>query len=324
MTGLATEPNQTVDLKGRFFRLNTFIAFAVSAAIIYVFIRKFDLRGAAAVLSGLNLPVFLVALVAYYSSLPLRGDRWSRLLRDSGINLPLSSLSRYYLFAWFANCIVPARIGDIYRAYLLKKNHGTSFSFSIGILFTEKIFDLATTILLVMLGGMFYFNKIDDPGVKSALLKGIIVMGGLAVVLALLAWRLPALSRFVPERLRQIHNSFSDGLLKSPRLIPILVVQSLAIWLSEAVRFFLVCLALGIKIDIMLAIFISQASLVIMSLPLTPAGLGLVELLMFTLLGQAGLDSDRAAAAIMADRLISYWSLIILGGVHYLFSPRSR
>ncbi len=324
MASQQTESTQALDLKKRFFRINTLIAIVVSLAVVFIFIRRFDIGEALRVLSRLDPLVYGAAAAAFFFSLPLRGDRWSRLLGDAGVRLPLFALSRYYLFAWFANCILPARIGDLYRAYLLKKNHDQSFSLSIGVLFTEKIFDLSTTIVLVLLGGAFYFGKISDPAVRAALVRGIIILAGLVVVLALLAWRSKGIQRLIPDRLRLIYDSFSDGLLKSPRLIPLITIESFIIWLSEALRFYLVCLALGIKIDFLLAVFISQAALVLMSLPLTPAGLGLVELLMFTLLGQAAFSGDRAAAAIIADRLISFWSLIILGGAHYLFSPRSR
>jgi len=324
MASPPTESTQSLDLKKRFFRINTLIALVVSLAIVYLFIRRFDIGEALSVLSRLDFSVYLIAAAVFYLSLPLRGDRWLRLLGDAGVRLPLFALCRYYFFAWFANCILPARIGDLYRAYLLKKNHGQSFSMSIGVLFTEKIFDLSTTLVLVLLGGAFYFGKIGDPAVRTALARGIIILAAFVMVLALLAWRSKAIQRLIPDRLRRIYGSFSEGLLKSPRLIPVITIESFIIWLSEALRFYLVCLALGIKIDFLLAVFISQAALVLMSLPLTPAGLGLVELLMFTLLGQAGFSGDRAAAAIIADRLISFWSLIILGGVHYLFSPRIR
>ncbi len=324
MADTPIESTQSVDLKKRFFRLNTLIAIAVSLAVIYLFVRRFDIGEALNVLSRLDPFVYIGAAVVFYLSLPLRGDRWSRLLGAAGIRLPILALSRYYFFAWFANCILPARIGDLYRAYLLKKNDGTSFSLSVGVLFSEKIFDMATTIALVLVGGAFYYRRIGDPAVRNALARGIVILAILVAILALLAWRSKTMQRLIPERLKRFYVSFDRGLLRSWRLIPLITAESLVIWLSEALRFYLVCLALGIKIDFMLAVFISQAALVLMSLPLTPAGLGLVELLMFTLLGQAGFGGDRAGAAIIADRLISFWSLIILGGVHYLFSPRSR
>src|SRR3712207_7067169 len=37
-------------------------------------------------------------------------------------------ISEIVMLSWFANCIVPAKLGDAYRAYLLKRTAGVSFS----------------------------------------------------------------------------------------------------------------------------------------------------------------------------------------------------
>jgi uncharacterized protein (TIRG00374 family) len=318
------ESAQEVSIKSKLLRPGNLIAVVVAAVVIYIFLKRFHFVEAMTIIGKANIWLFLAALVIFYVSLPLRGHRWKVLLNGSNINLPQWDLTRYYFLAWFANCILPARIGDIYRAYLLKKNKEISVSLSLGVLFSEKIFDLATTAILVLLGGYFYFDKIGDPQLRSIILNGLWIIGVVVILFAVFSWRSGLLKRLLPTRFHSIYELFSQGLFKSPRLIPLISVESFVIWLTEAGRLFLVAWALGLHIDFLLAIFISQASLIIMSLPLTPAGLGLVELLMFTLLSQTGSTGDMAAAVVIADRLISFWSLIILGGIHYLMSSRSR
>jgi hypothetical protein len=316
--------SQTVDIKKRLLRPGNIIALIVAAAIVYIFLKKFQIREAFAIIGNANLPLFMAAIVIFYLSLPLRGHRWKILLQESQINLPVYDLSRYYFLAWFANCIVPARIGDIYRAYLLKKNKDISFSLSLGVIFSEKVFDLATTAILVLIGGIFYFNKIDNPQLRNILFNGLWIIAVIVILFAALSWRSGLLKKILPERFHNIYGLFRQGLFRSPQKIPFLAGESFIIWLTEAARLYLVAWALGLRMDFLLAIFISQASLILMSLPLTPAGLGLVEFLMLTLLGLAGSDSNMAGAVVIADRLISFWSLIILGGIHYLLSPRYR
>jgi glycosyltransferase 2 family protein len=313
-----------ISIKSKLLRPGNIIAVLVAVFVIYIFLKRFHFAEAMTIIGQANIGLFLAALVVFYISLPLRGHRWKVLLGGSNIVLPLMDLTRFYFLAWFANCILPARIGDIYRAYLLKKNKEISISLSLGVLFSERIFDLATTAILVILGGWFYFDRIVDPQIRSILISGLWVIGILVVTFAIFSWRSGILKKLLPARFHNIYELFSQGLFKSPRLIPLVSVESFIIWLTEAGRLFLVARALGLHIDFMLAVFISQASLIIMSLPLTPAGLGLVELLMFTLLSQTGSSGEMAAAVVIADRLISFWSLIILGGMHYLMSSRSR
>lgn len=318
------ESAQDVSIKSKLLRPGNLIAALVAGFVIYIFLKRFHLGEAMAIIGQANIGLFLAALFIFYISLPLRGHRWKVLLSGSNIDLPQWDLTRYYFLAWFANCILPARIGDIYRAYLLKKNKEISVSLSLGVLFSEKIFDLATTAILVIVGGLFYFDKIADPQLRAIIIDGLLVIGILVVIFALFSWRSGILKKMLPARFYNIYELFRQGLFKSPRLIPLVSVESFVIWLTEAGRLFLVAWALGLHIDFILAVFISQASLILMTLPMTPAGLGLVELLMLTLLGQTGLSANMAAAVVIGDRLISFWSLIILGGIHYLMSSRSR
>ncbi len=318
------EEKERIDIKQRFFRFNTLIALVVSVIIIYIFLTRFDLTGTASIIKNSNLFLLICGLVTFYVFLPLRGYRWKGLLSEAKINLPTLELTRFYLLAWFANSILPARIGDIYRAHLLKKNRAISFPLSLGVIFSERIFDLAITAILVISSGILYLNLVTAPELHGLLLKGMIIICLVVGLFVLFSWRAGWLQRFIPHKFRSYYESFTKGLFRSPARLPIISIESLIIWLSEAGRLFFVAWALGVRIDFMLAVFISQASLIIMSLPFTPAGLGLVELLMFTVMIPAGFTKEAAGAVVIADRLISYWSLIIFGGLHYLFSPRCR
>jgi len=313
-----------VDIKRNFFRLNTLLAFIVAAVVIYIFLTRFDLNEVIEILSNSN-PLFLIlAIVVFYGFLPLRGYRWRELLIESDIYLPTGDLTRIFYQALFVNSILPARIGDIYRAYLLKKTKNVSFSLSIGVLFSERIFDLTAIALLMLAGGLFYLNTISAPEIKTYITLGLLIFGAIVILFIVISWRAKWLGRFIPARFGNYYNLFKQGLFKSPGRIPKILIESFVIWLSEAGRLYFVAWALGCPIDMLMAIFISQAALIIMTLPLTPAGLGVVELLMFAVLIPAGFAKEQAAAIVIADRLISYWLLIILGAVHYLFSPRFR
>lgn len=316
--------DQQVSLKTRLFRLNTLIGFVIAAAIIYVFFTRFNFHDVLDIISRVNLLLVIIAVLVSYGSLPLRGYRWGELLQASGITLPTLELTRMYFLAWFVNSILPARIGDIYRAYILKKHRQVAFSLSLGVIFSEKVFDLAATAILLTIGGIFYIHHVTSQDIKSALTKSLIVVVAIVIFFIIFSWKSGWLQKILPHGLKRYYESFTRGVFRSPRKIPAISIESLIIWFSEAARLYLVAWALGFRIDLLMAIFISQAALIIMALPLTPAGLGLVELLMFAVLIPAGFTRDAAAAIVIADRLLSYWLLIISGGIHYLLSPRYR
>ncbi len=63
------------------------------------------------------------------------------------------------MLSWFANCIVPAKLGDAYRAYLLKRERGVSFSATIGTILAERIIDVLVLFLLMLAATSFAFGR---------------------------------------------------------------------------------------------------------------------------------------------------------------------
>jgi len=302
----------------------TIIGFVVAAVVIYIFFRNFDLKAAVNSISDANWLLLVISAIAFYASLPLRGARWGLFLAASGQRISNSSLSHYYFLSWFANAILPARIGDLYRAYLLKKNNSVPISLSLGVLISERVFDLAVTALLVVLSGSYFWAVLSNSEESRYLQWGIAFTFAIVIALVIVLTALPAIIKLAPASWKPKLETFRAGVFKRPALIPIFVLMTAAIWLFEALRLYLVFLALGLNAGFLAAVFISQAALILMSLPLSPAGLGFVELLMLKLLSSTGVTPDIAGAATIADRLISYWSLVALGGIVYILSPRVR
>jgi len=319
-----TVAGKTVGLKDNLFKLRTLLGFAIAGLVILLFLRNFNFKEALHNMATANILLLILATVVFYSSLPLRGFRWGSLLKPSGVRMSSLTLSHYYFLSWFANAILPARIGDIYRAYLLKKNKSVSISLSLGVIFSERVLDLAVTAVLLVLSGSYFWAILKDVNEGRYLLWGLMAIVGLVAVFIAAIFFLPTISKKIPERWRGKVEQFSTGIFKWPALLPKITCLTALIWLSEALRLYLVFLAFGVKSGFLMALFISQASLILMSIPLSPAGLGLVELLMLKLLSATNMSTGLAAAITMTDRLISYWSLVALGGIVYLLSPRVR
>ncbi len=313
-----------IGLRQNLFRLRTLVGFAVAAAVIYLFLKNFDPKAALSSISLAKWHFFLLAFAVYYLSLPLRGGRWGIFLKPAGHTIDYRSLTHYYFLSWFANALLPARIGDLYRAYLLKKNKDVSISLSLGVLFSERMFDLVITAALVAFSGIYFWSILQGSSEGDYLIFGFMAVLLVSVFFIALIGGLPHLLRFAPERWRSRLERFHSGLFRSPSLLPIIVLMTLLIWLSEALRLYFVFLAFGVNAGFLMALFISQASLILMAVPISPAGLGLVEILMLKILASTGISSDMAGALTIMDRIISYWSLLALGGIGYLLSARQR
>lgn len=327
-------------LSARFFNLRTFLSFALGFAIIaFLFTRvQIDVGAILDRVRQSNPWLLGLAAVAFYATFPIRAVRWRRLLdnvevsthEEGGRRMGIPALSEIMFLAWFANCIVPAKLGDLYRAYLLKLNVGVSFSTTIGTILAERIIDVVVLFLLMLAATGLSFGR-AIPGQVLVMMQlglGLVVL----VVIGLVSMRRlrPMIERVLPPRLHEQYARFEHGTLNSFRGIPGLVAFTGVAWAGEVARLYLVTLSLGLAgIAQSVIIFVALAAALMTTLPLTPAGLGFAEgaiVGVFLLAANAGLapgvDEHAAASIALLDRGISYWSLIAIGLVVYPLSRR--
>ena len=99
------------------------------------------------------------------------------------------------------------------------------------------------------------------------------------------------------------------------------------IWTTEALRLLFVVDALGFDISLGIsgAFFVALVASLLTAVPFTPAGLGIVEAGIVGLLTVVyHADPTEAAAIALVDRAISVLSVIILGFIAYLLSPKTK
>ena len=81
------EVEQKVSLREKLLDKKTLLSFAVSFAILYLFLTRIDLGAAWEVMKNANPLLYLLAFVVYYAAYPIRGLRWKRLLENTGFTL---------------------------------------------------------------------------------------------------------------------------------------------------------------------------------------------------------------------------------------------
>jgi uncharacterized protein (TIRG00374 family) len=88
-------------------------------------------------------------------------------------------------------------------------------------------------------------------------------------------------------------------------------------------RVWLVARSLDAGISPPVAILIAVMGALLTIVPFTPAGLGIVEIgVGSVLIGVLGLDPVLAGSIILLDRVVAYWSLLVVGAA--LYARRTR
>jgi uncharacterized protein (TIRG00374 family) len=312
----------------------TIISIVLPLVLLVLVVRAlpgFELERIPELVGRANLGLLFAALIVFYLGFPLRGLRWEMLLRGTGIRIGLVDSTEIIFLSWLVNCLVPAKLGDVYRAYLLKINSGASLSRTFGTVFIERVLDLFAIAILGIGAGYWSF--------RSGLPADVQIVFGIGVgVIVLLALGLFTMRNFgrriivrlpLPHRLLELYDRFEEGVFGAiaARQLPALGVLTVLIWATEGMRLFIVMQAMFPEnhVGISGAFFVALIGSLLTAVPLSPAGLGIVEAGMVGVLTLVyNFTPTEAGAIALVDRAISVFSIVIFGSIAYAVSPKRR
>jgi glycosyltransferase 2 family protein len=312
----------------RILRPETLASFAVAAAILFFALRSLRVDPAAiwANIRAANPWWFLAALVVWYATVVGRAARWRWMLANAGIDpargyrLPnLAGTTEIVLLAWFANCVVPAKLGDAYRSWLLKQDSGASFSAGLGSVVAERLVDLVVLCLTMTAVGLAVFHGRLPEEAATTFVFGVILFATAIVGLAAMWFSRHAIQRRLPERVHAQYARLHDGMFGSLRRPAWLASMSAVLWLAEGTRVWLVAQSLDAHLAFPAAVFVALMGSLLTALPITPAGLGVVEAgTSAVMVGVLGMGADMAFSIVLLDRVVAYWSIVLVGIVLYV------
>ncbi|HEY4634291.1 MAG TPA: lysylphosphatidylglycerol synthase transmembrane domain-containing protein [Candidatus Limnocylindrales bacterium] len=331
------EPDvEQLSLSRRLRQPRTIVSIAVPFAIIATFvgINGQALAKVPSLILAVNPWLVLAAFIVFYAGFPLRGYRWRILLRGTGFRITTKDSTEIIFLSWLVNCVVPAKLGDVYRAYLLKINSsGASLSRTFGTVFIERVLDLFAIALLGLAAGYWSFRDGLPPATQIVFGIGLVVVTILGVGLFTMrnfGRRIIVAMPFLPRSLLELYDRFEEGVFGAIAMhrLPILVTLTGLIWMTEGFRLWLVVQAFGfddVSLGVSGAIFVALIGSLLTAVPLSPAGLGIVEAGVVGILTVAyGVPLPEATAIALLDRVISVFSIIVFGSIAYIVSPLPR
>ncbi len=301
----------------------TIFSFAVAFGILYLLVSSVDFQETLGIMKSVDIGMYLLAISTIFFAYLLRGLRWMKLLENVGFVGRLKDIIEILTLSFFVNTLAPAKLGDLYRGYLMKKNYKEPISRVMGTVFVERSFDVIAMVLLFTSIIFLVFKQIPQNLIVS-LRIGAVISVLLIVFLIIVKFHDEWLFRFIPKRAGNIFKTFrkgtSDALVGSS-LVKVASYTAL-IWLFDGGRMFLVMRAAGLDAPFSLAVLMVLAGGLATAFPFTPAGLGVVELTVSGLLVFFGVDKGLAVSIAILDRLISYWSFLLIGGLVYVISDK--
>jgi uncharacterized protein (TIRG00374 family) len=323
-----------VSLRRRLLNVRTIGSLLFGLLLLYFLARvifgdNFDWGEVARLVGQADLGFLALAFVAYYATFPLRGFRWKYVLGRSGMSVGFRDSTEILFLSWFVNCLVPAKLGDLYRAYLLRANYAASISRTVGTVFIERIADLIVIATLALTAGYWSFRGRERPDIDALFIAGFVIAIGLVLLLVALRLFGAHISRWLPTRIGHLWDRFQEGSTGalSARSIPVVLSLTVAIWMLEGARLYFVIRALDLPevgLGISASVFVALAAALLTAIPLTPAGFGFVEAGIIGVLAIYGVTREPAAAVALVDRGLTILTVIILGGILYALSNKVR
>ncbi len=289
----------------------------VSLAIVFSFI---DLRELGAALRQAAYRYLLYGMLVTVVWLLVRGMAWRTLLQEKASYSDIFfTLNEGYLL----NNILPFRLGEVGRAFLLGRKAGLDFWQVLSTIVIERTLDLGFAV------GIFLSTLPFVVGAtwarQAATGTGVVVLGGLLTLYLLARNQAGALEMLdrLGQRWPLIHNlagqripAFFSGLavLTDPRRFLVTVFWISLNWLIGVGQYYVLLLAFFPETKPLWATFSLGAGALGIAAPSSPGAVGVFEAALVGALSVFKLNPSTAAAFALLTHFVNYFVTGILGG----------
>jgi glycosyltransferase 2 family protein len=308
-----------------FFRLA--IGLFVSGVSLVLAGRNVSWSELTASLQHANPILLLPALGIYGLGIVARSLRWRVLLRDYGVNLRM--LFRTLVIGLMVNDILPGRLGEIARIFLLARKAGVPAGASLASILIERVLDgIALTALLtlaiVLAGASDWLVQLAlaSTGIFAVATAGImwaaldpIHAGGLARRIAAIA---PAR---LEERLDRLIDTALDALapVRDPGGAARLIGWSLVAWLLEAGMYLMIMVAFFVPGGVPAALMGTAVANLATLVPSSPGYVGTFDFALKAVLeGWFGASPGTAAGYTLVVHVMLIVP-VVLTGLYFLW-----
>ncbi|MHC1696729.1 MAG: lysylphosphatidylglycerol synthase transmembrane domain-containing protein [Geobacteraceae bacterium] len=313
------------------------LGIGISAFFLYLVFRSIDGAKLMAALRSMDLRFLLPAVAATLFSYYVRAYRWKLLLLENK-RTSLGNLFSATSIGYMANNLLPARVGELVRVYVLGEKEGIDKGTVFASLVLDRLFD-GFSVLFILLATLFTLQLPgDDAEIRSALMTGgyVTVAAYLGIVaflvflkkktVATLHFAALLLKPFSPrltEKVIPLLGSFIQGIRLSSRLSIFLglVASSVVIWTFAIWPIDLALQSFGIDLPLTASLFIMVLLVIAVLVPASPGYIGTYHYACFKALTAFGIGSEKAVSVALVIHALNFFPITLLG-LYYLAKGR--
>ena len=292
------------------------IGILISIGGIYWAFRDFHFAEFIASIQEVKIIYLVGATFLLWCSVWLRALRWRWLFKKE--NSPsIPSLYRAELIGYFGNNVLPLRLGELLRSYIVGKENHLSKSFVFGTVVLERLMDMLALISLALLLLLIY--PLEESIRGYVLWRGLITIFTLTIILFIL-YKIKRIK--ANHKILKILNQIIDGLLsiRKEKVIPV-ILSSLLIWCIYWMDVFLLQRAFQFNLSWAQVLMVLVISSVALSIPSAPGMIGTfhaaVKYTMVDLFAYSPIEGNSFAILMHA---YGYILLTLLGAYFFMRS----
>jgi hypothetical protein len=301
--------------------LKIIISLAISLVAGYLALRNVQLDQVMAGIKQADVVSVVVVMILLTAAQVLRSLRWGLLLAplerfSQRLLLPVTCIG--FLFVW----ILPARLGELARPYLLSQNSKVDLSPAMGSVVLERLID---SIFLVVLLAIC-LPALQLPSLILSSFKGFVFIL-LAAVLLVLLGSLPGFrerffqvaARILPasvsDFLTRIAETFYSGMQAVTSLKRLLVILTLTsvIWAGTLAIFLVLFRSMDMELGLLAGITVLVLTCIGIALPAAPGFIGNYHYACVVALGLFGVGKDIALAYAILLHFLTLVVLVVMG-----------
>ena len=308
-----------------------YLGLAIALLLMIFFLRNVDFGSVVAAIGAARPGMIVLALLLLTLGYVIRAIRWRYLLSPLG-KVSLGAALHSTMIGFAVNGILPGRVVELLRPYLLARQERLSASAVVATVLVERVLDLVAILVIFGLSVVIF-----DPGfvgTNESIMAGIGTGASVAAVVALGMLGFASIAASGPmfmdrlirrlvsplpprlsESVIQMSRRFLDGVAVMRQIRPLVfsMVWSIALWVSIALSLWLVTVAFDIEMPIVGAGVIVVLIAVGVAVP-TPAGVGGYHAAyQLGVTGLYGASDTAAVGAGLVAHVLSFLPVTVIG-----------
>jgi len=311
--------------------LKIIVGTIITALALWLSFRKLDWGVLSESFSRVDYFWVTLAVLNCVFTVFILGLRWQVLLKPKA-KISLFRLFRFNIISQYFNILVPARLGELARAYLASRNHKISGPYVVGTVAIEKVLDF---LIFVMLWVSVPAVLAAQEVIKGAEIALFFCVVGLAFLI-LLIWkpgiflkRTDFFLRVLPGKIRdKVKDFIENGInafaqLRSGKTLIVVVFFTFIFIVGQVLTNFFLFKAFDLKLSFWVGLVVLLAIQAGNIPPSVPGKVGVFEYAVILALGVFGIAKTEALAYAVLLHLVAFLPMIVLGAI-FITSSKTK